>query len=139
MGTEHRLTAGLALTLVLGTQSLTACRAGDNPPSDFCKNVASLTSGLSTIDETPVSKATLPTLQSALKQVDAAVTALGDEANSEFATQIDAVEATGEKLKTSLQKTVAAPSIPGYRTVQADRAAFSASVDDLSKSSTSSC
>jgi predicted negative regulator of RcsB-dependent stress response len=139
MGTRHRTTAGLALTLVLGTQSLSACREGADPPSEFCKSLASLNSALSTIDETPVTKATLPTVQAALTQLDAAVNSLGDAANKEFATQIDAVEATGDKLKTTLKETVAAPSASGYRAVQADRTAFSDSVDDLSKSATSSC
>ena len=58
---------------------------------------------------------------------------------SEFSDEVDAVVKAAVPLKADVQAAVAAPSNDAYRAVQASLSTFKAAVDDLAKSSSSSC
>lgn len=141
--TAHRAhMATMTLVLAAGVGGLTACSsdegAGADPPSDFCKNVASLSASVKVIDDTPVSQATLPELTTALEQASSTVESLSSQPSPGFEPEVDAVEETADAFRASLTDASEA-SGGNYTEVQETGAAFSSAVQDLEKSTSSSC
>jgi hypothetical protein len=130
--------AALPLSLLAGVGVLSACE-GSDPPSDLCKNIASLSSATTTFQGTPVSKATMPTLSSSLKQLDTALDGLAEESGGEFSTEIKAVETTATALRSSIAAETAQPTVANRGQVMDDRSAFVAAVKNLDEKSSSSC
>ena len=124
---------------VLAAGGLTSCSQGDAAPADFCKSVDATDATLTQITSTPITKSGLPTLKTQLKQLDEGVQNLSANSVPEFSDEVDAVEKAAVPLKADVQAAVAAPSKDAYRAVQASLSTFEAAVDDLAKSSSSSC
>ncbi len=129
----------VACCTVLAAGGLTSCSSEDAAPSDFCKSVDATDATLTQITSTPITKSGLPTLKTQLSQLDEAVQNLSANSVPEFSDEVDAVEKAAVPLKADVQAAVASPSNDAYRAVQASLSTFEAAVNDLAKSSSSSC
>jgi hypothetical protein len=136
------IAAAMVVSVAVGVGGLTSCSsddgAGADPPSDFCKNVDSLSSSVAVINGTPVSQATLPDLTTALKQAGSTVESLSGQPASGFGPEVHAVEESADAFRASLTDAATASS-GDYAQVQETKAAFSSAVQDLAKSTSSSC
>jgi hypothetical protein len=135
---RSRVAAAAFCTVVAGA-GLTACAQGSNPPSDFCKSVAGISSNLDQIQQTPISKAGLPTLQTQLTQLNEDTKSLAENTDPTYQKQADAVVQAAVPLKADVQAAVADPSNAHYRAVQSSLATYSSAVGDLTSATSSSC
>jgi hypothetical protein len=124
--------AGAAI-LVVG------CGSGGSQPSDFCKSVAALDSAVAQINQTYLTKSTVPAVETSMATLGTTVQNLSKTAEPEFADEVKPVEAAA----TSLDKTVtAAVGQPVPANVDAARASMrdlTSAVKDLSKSTSETC
>jgi len=122
-----------AATLVVG------CGSGGSQPSDFCKSVASLDSAVAQINQNYLSKSTVPAVEKSMATLGTTVKNLSETAESEFADEVKAVEASA----TSLDKTVAAavdqPVPANMAAARTSMSELTTAVNDLSKSTSESC
>ena len=127
------LGAAGAAVLVLG------CSSGGSQPSDFCKSVAALDSAVAQINQTYLTKSTVPAVETSMAALGTTVQNLSKTAEPEFADEVKPVEAAA----TSLDKTVtAAVGQPVPANVDAARASMrdlTSAVKDLSKSTSETC
>ena len=118
---------------------LVSCSSGGAQPSDFCKSVAALDSVVSTVNESPVTRSTVSAVQASVDQINAAVRNLSATAESQFASEVDAVKAGAAELDKNVTGAVARPTPETVNAVRVSMRAFTTSVSDLSKSTSSSC
>ena len=122
-----------AATLVVG------CGSGGSQPSDFCKSVAALDSAVAQINQTYLSKSTVPAVETSMSTLGTTVKNLSETAESEFADEVKAVEAAA----TSLDKTVAAavdrPVPANMEAARTSMRDLTNAVKDLSKSTSETC
>ncbi len=129
----------LTLCVVIAAPGLASCGSGGAQPSDFCKSVAALDSAVSTINESPVTRSTVPAVQASVDQINSAVKNLSTTAQSQFAAEVDAVKTGAAELDTSVAAAVEQQTPQTVNAVRVSMRAFTTSVNDLSKSTSSSC
>src|SRR5512141_1264 len=129
----------LSLCVVLAGTGLAACGSGGDQPSDFCKSVAALDSVVTTINENPITRSTVPAVKASLNQIDAAAKNLAEAAQSQFASEVDAVKAGAADLDKTVAAAVEHQSPATVNAVRVSMRTFTTSVDDLAKSTSSSC
>ena len=129
----------LTLCAALAAPGLVSCSSGGAQPSDFCKSVAALDSAVSTINETPITRSTVSAVQASVDQIDVAVRNLSATAESEFASEVDAVKAGAAELDASVATAVERPAPQTFDAARDSMRAFTTSVNDLAKSTSSSC
>lgn len=132
-------TGVLSLCVVLAVTGLAACSSAGDQPSDFCKSVAALDSVVKTINENPVTRATVPAVEASLHQIDSAAKNLAATAESQFASEVDAVKAGAAELDKTVAAAVEHQSPANVDAVRVSMRTFTTSVDDLAKSTSSSC
>jgi methyl-accepting chemotaxis protein len=129
----------MSLCVVIAATGPAACSSGGAQPSDFCKSVAALDSAVSTINENPVTRSTVPAVKTSLNQIDAATKNLSETAESQFASEVDAVKAGAADLDKTVAAAIERQSPANVNAVRVSMRAFTTSVDDLSKSTSSTC
>jgi len=129
----------LAAGAVVAAAVLVGCGSGGSQPTDFCKSVASLDAAVSQINQSYLSKSTVPAVETSMATVSAAVKNLSSTAGSEFADEVHAVETAA----TALDKTVAAavdkPVPDNMAAARSSMRDLTTAVDNLSKSTSQSC
>jgi hypothetical protein len=127
------------MCVVAAASGLAACKSGGAQPSDFCKSLSSLNSTVSTINENPIAKSTVPAVKKSMTEINSSVKNLSDTASSDFSSEVKAVQSGAA----TLDKTVtAAVNHKTPATVSAARASmksFTTDVKNLSDAATSSC
>jgi hypothetical protein len=112
---------------------------GSQPPSDFCKSVASLDAAVTQINQTYLSKQTVSAVKSSMAALGTRVKNLSQTAGSEFQDEVNAVEAAS----TSLDKTVAAavdrPVPANMNAARTSMRDFTSAVNHLAESTSESC
>lgn len=127
------------LCISVGSVALAACGASDETPSDLCKAVANLESGVEQIQQDPVARSTLSAIEESLTKIKANVQTLSDTASSEFPTEVDTVEADADALDKSVAAATENPSQEAVNAVRAAASSFATSVEDLSDAASSDC
>jgi len=138
-GTRLALPVGLAVGVV-ASALLAGCGSSDDTTSaDFCKSVASLTSTVETINQSPVNKDTLPGVESLLDEIDVAVGNLEETAADEFPDEVDAVTTTANDLDAAVTAAVEQPTPATRDGVRTARDGLPSAVDALASSTGGSC
>ncbi len=129
----------LVLCAVALAPLLVSCGSGDKAPSDFCKSVASLDSAVSQINQSSLTKSTVGAVQDSLRRIDAAAKNLTDTAESQFSSEVAAVEAGVTALDASVMAAVDQPTPSNVNAARTAMRTFTTSVNSLSKATSSSC
>ena len=129
----------ISLCVVFAGTGLAACGSGGDQPSDFCKSVAALDSVVNTINESPVTRSTVPAVQASMNQIDSAAKNLSQTAQSQFASEVNAVKAGAAELDKTVAAAIEHQSPATVNAVRVSMKTFTTSVSDLAKSTSSSC
>ena len=125
-----RLTAALA-TLAL-TAALVAGCADEGETAAVCDDVDALRASVSSLEELNLREGdTLSDLTGVLDQIRSDVRQLADDASSEYADEVDAVQADANALGASVDAAVLAPSVTALSTVADDVRSLGATFEDL--------
>src|SRR3954451_21861924 len=112
--------------------------SGGEEVSDLCKVYASLTSAVTQINETPLSKSSTAAVQASLATVNTALTNLGKVEGTDFQKEKDAVTTSGEDLNKTVGAAIDAPTPANTAAGRASMADFTTQVNNLSSSTNSS-
>lgn len=138
-GTHLALPVGLAVGVV-ASALLTGCGSSDDTTSaDFCKSVASLTSTVETINQSPVNKDTIPGVEALLDEIDVAVGNLEETAAEEYPDEVDAVTTTANDLDTAVTAAAEQPTAAAVDGVRTAMDGLTGAVDDVASSTGGSC
>ena len=118
---------------------LVSCGSGDKAPSDFCKSVATLSSAVTQINQSALSKSTLAAVGDSLHQIEAAAKNLTATAKSQFPSEVAAVESGATALKSSVTAAVHQPTPSNVNAARTSMRSFTSSVNSLSSATSSSC
>jgi hypothetical protein len=129
----------LALCTTGAAALLVGCSSGGSQPSDFCKSVDALDAAVTQINQTSLSKSTISAVQTSLATVDKAVKNVSQTVESEFADEVNAVEAATARLDTSVAAAVDQPGPANLDTARTSMSDLTAAVDDLDQSTSDSC
>jgi hypothetical protein len=131
--------SSLALCAAGATVLVVGCSSGGSQPSDFCKSVAALDSAVAQINQSYLTKSTVPAVETSMATLGTTVQNLSKTAEPEFADEVKPVEAAA----TSLDKTVStAADQPDPANIEAARASMrdlTSAVENLSKSTSETC
>ena len=129
-----------ALVLCTGaTASLVGCGSGGGQPSDFCKSVDALDAAVTQINQSSLSKSTISAVETSLATVDAAVKNVSQTVESEFADEVNAVEAAATRLDTAVAAAVDQPAPANMDAARTSMNALTTAVDELDQSASDSC
>ena len=102
---------GLVLALLLSGCSGNDTSSSGSSTSPVCSDVDSLKASASALTDVKVEQGALPDLQSKLTAVRQDVDTLKNDAESEFSTQLDAVDTASSTFKSALDAAVADPTV----------------------------
>jgi hypothetical protein len=120
--------------------SLVACKSSSGGAStDFCQAVDSLASTVQTINQSAEAKSSIKAVKTSQQQVDKGVQTLKDNADAKFATEVQAVENDVAQLDNAIAAAGQSPKPANVNEVRVTFRNFTASVNDLSKATSSSC
>lgn len=125
-------TVGVAALLV-------GCGSGGEAPSDFCKSVDALDAAVTQINQTSLSKSSIEAVETSLATVDVAVANLSSTMESEFAAEVDAVEAATASLDKTVAAAVDQPVPANLTAARASMSELTTAVDDLDQAANSGC
>jgi hypothetical protein len=133
----------LALTIasaLLASAALVACGGEDAPsPPPICSSVAALKSSVADLKNVELTQGALATLQKKLTKVQSDVSNLKDDAKSEYATEVDAVEQAAASVSTTLEAAIAAPSASTLAAVRTAVRSLGTSLTALQDAVKSTC
>lgn len=129
--TTPRLTAALA-TLAL-TASLVAGCADDGETAAVCDDVDALRASVSSLEDLNVREGgdTLSDLSGVLDKIRSDVRELADDASTEYADEVDAVQTAANALGASVDAAVLAPTVTTLSTVADDARSLGATFEAL--------
>ena len=137
---DSRLRLGaLTLSTVGAAAVLVGCGSGGDPPTDFCKAVDTLSATVAQINQSSLSKSTIEAVEASLAAADTAVKNLSETVESEFAAEVDAVEAAMTELDQNVTAAVDAPSPGNMDSARASMRELTTAVDDLADSTSDGC
>lgn len=91
------------------------------------------------IAQDPLAKNTMPAVQASLDKIDSGVQTLTENVDSEFATEVDAVKADTETLDQSVATASTSPTPSNVNAAREAMRSLTASMNELAKSTSSSC
>jgi hypothetical protein len=139
VGSSRSAAVATAWWVAVAAAGLSACGSGAEASSAFCKSVDSLDSAVTQIAADPLAKNTMPAVQASLDKIDSAVQTLSENVDSEFATEVDAVTADTETLDQSVAAASTSPTPSSVNAAREAMRSLTASMDELAKSTSSSC
>jgi len=132
--------SALALCAIGVAALLPGCSSKDNQLSaDFCKSVASLSSAVTQINQTYLTKQTVSAVEKSMAALNSRMTNLSETAGTEFPDQVKAVESAAKELDTTVATAVDKPVPANVGAARTSMRDFSTAVNDLSKSTSSGC
>jgi hypothetical protein len=131
--TRRAVTA--SFTLVLLTSGLAAC--GGQPA--VCDDVDALQESVETLTNAPAGEDGLDTVKTELEELQTELQQLADDAATQYATQIDRLNAGVSGLQSSLDTAVDAPSAATLSSLRDDVRAVASAVSDLSTAVADTC
>ena len=137
--TNLRARAAVVVTcVVLPMTSLVACKSG-GASTDFCQAVDSLASTVQTINQSSEAKSSVKAIKASQQEVDKGAQTLKDNADSEFSSEVQAVENATAQLDNAIAAAGQSPTPANVNEVRVTFRNLTASVNDLSKATSSSC
>lgn len=137
---NSRLRLGaLAMSATGVATLLVGCGSGSEAPSDFCKSVDALAAAMQQINQTSLSKNSIDAVETSLATVDKAVANLSSTAESDFASEVSAVEAATAELDKSVAAAVDSPVPANVTAARNSMSDLTTAVDDLDKATSDSC
>jgi len=129
------------VVLVLGLASGLGSCGGDSESEQpaVCGAVDRLKASVEDLQSVKIERGALPDLSAELRDIQADVRLLGDDASAEYADEIDAVKAHAADLEVSLNAASAAPTAPTVSAVGADIRALGGSFRDLTTAVGTTC
>jgi hypothetical protein len=127
---------GSSLALAL---TLTGCGATDDTPSDFCKSADALTATVKQINQTSLTKQSIDAVQKSMAAIDTTVTNLASSAESEFSSEVDAVETAWKQLEKDVDTAIADPTSDHFYAARMSMSGLVTTVSDLGKAVSESC
>jgi hypothetical protein len=128
-----------AATLVVLVATLAGCGAGEDDTPALCSSVDALRSSAEAVTDVQVQRGALATLQEALGKVRSDLSTVVEDATSEYADEVDAVQKAMSDLGSSVDAAVAAPTAATVAEVRAASKAVGTSLTALVDSVESTC
>lgn len=132
--------AATLVTLALAGSLLAACADEGETPA-VCEAVDALSTSVSSLEDLSLRNGddTLSDLAGVLDQIEADVRTLADAASTEYADDVDAVQAAANDLGASVDAAVLAPSATALSTVADDVRRLGATFEDLGTAVSGTC
>lgn len=118
---------------------MTGCGATDDAPSDFCKSVDSLAATVKQINQTSLTKSSIDAVQKSMTAIDNTVANLSSSAESEFSSEVDAVEAAAAQLRKDVDTAVKDPTSDHFYAARTSLSGLVTAVNDLDKATSEVC
>ena len=129
----------LAACTTAAATVLVGCGSGGEPVSDICKVSDALSSAVTQINQTPLSKSSTAAVEASLATVNAALTDLDKVEDSEFQKEMDAVKTSGAELNKTVGAAIDAPTPANNAAGRDSMADFTTQVNALASSTNDSC
>jgi hypothetical protein len=118
--------------------SLVACKSG-GAPTDFCQAVASLASTVQTINQSSEAKSSVKAVKASQQKLDTGAQTLKDNSDSTYSSEVQAVENATAQLDHAIAAAGQSPKPANVNEVRVTFRTLTASVNDLTKATSSSC
>ena len=122
-----------------GAAVLVGCGSGGSQPSDFCKSVAALDSAVGQINQTYLTKSTVPAVKTSMATLGTTVQNLSNTAEPEFADDVKPVKAAAANLDKTVTAAVGQPVPANVDAARASMRDLTSAVKNLSKSTSETC
>jgi hypothetical protein len=136
---KSRLRLGALAASVSAVASVLVGCGGGEAPSDFCKSVDALAAAVKQINQTSLSKNTVEAVETSMATLDKAVTNVSNTVESEFSSEVNAVESAATQLGDSVSAAVDSPDPANMSAARTSMSDLTAAVNDLDKAASDSC